>query len=100
MTSIASEERPDPDNPTQINLKRDSTVFTIARVQYNELMLPCLEIVHQQWWTGMSYPDQYAALLALCEQWDIRHLTIDNSGQGAGLASLLNEKLGDERVET
>lgn len=96
---VGGEERADPDKPGQTNLKRDSTVLTIGRVFYNELALPSIEIVHQQWWTGMSYPDQYAAVLALCEQWDIRHLVVDNTGQGAGLASLLIEKLGDERVE-
>ncbi len=96
---IGGEERADPDEPEKTSVKRDSTVLTIGRVSYNELQLPCLEIVHQVWWTGKSYPQQYSALLTLCEQWNIRRLCIDNTGQGAGLASLLNEKLGELRVE-
>lgn len=96
---VGGEERADPDKPGQTNLKRDSTVLTIGRAQYNELMLPCIEIVHQVQWTGKTYPEQYAAVLALVEQWDIRQLVVDNTGQGAGLASLLVEKLGKERVE-
>jgi hypothetical protein len=47
----------------------------------------------------MSYPEQYATLLAQIAQWDIRRLVVDNTGQGAGLASLLSAKLGDERIE-
>lgn len=96
---VGGEERADPSDPEKTNVKRDSTVLTIGRVFYNELTLPCVEIVHQLWWTGMSYPEQYAAVLAQVEMWDIRRLVIDNTGQGAGLASLLIEKLGDERVE-
>jgi hypothetical protein len=96
---VGGEERADPSDPEKVNVKRDSTVLTIGRAFYNELALPCIEVVHQCWWTGMSYPEQYAALLALVERWDIRSLCVDNTGQGAGLASLLVEKLGDERVE-
>jgi hypothetical protein len=96
---VGGEERADPNDPEKVNVKRDSTVLTIGRVQYNELMLPTVEVVHQVWWTGKTYPEQYAAVLALCEQWGIRKLVIDNTGQGAGLASMLIEKLGKERVE-
>lgn len=96
---VGGEARADPDDPAKINVKRDSTVLTIGRVQYNDLQLPTIEVVHQLWWTGKTYPEQYAAVLALCEWWDIRRLVVDNSGQGAGLASLLIEKLGKERVE-
>lgn len=96
---VGGEERADPAKPGQTNLKRDSTVLTIGRAQYNELALPCIEIVHQIQWTGKTYPEQYAAILALVERWDLRQLVIDNTGQGAGLASLLIEKLGKERVE-
>jgi hypothetical protein len=96
---VGGEERADPNNPEKTNVKRDSTVLTIGSVQYNELQLPTREVVHQVWWTGKTYPEQYATVLALCEQWAIRRLVIDNTGQGAGLASMLLEKLGKERVE-
>lgn len=97
---VGGEERANPGVSEQTHLKRDSTILTLGKVRYNELQLPVVEIVHQVWWTGRSYPEQYASILALCEQWDIRRLVIDNTGQGAGLASLLRAKLGDERVET
>jgi|SRR5579875_384117 hypothetical protein len=96
---VGGEERANPADPTRLYSKRDSTVLSIGRVEYNEMHLPRVEVVHQQWWTGRTYPQQYAALLVLCEQWNIRRLVVDNTGQGAGLASLLIEKLGPERVE-
>ncbi|HEV2583278.1 MAG TPA: hypothetical protein VGT44_20630 [Ktedonobacteraceae bacterium] len=78
--------------------KRDSSVLTIGRVHFNEFNLPCIEVTHQQWWTGRSHLDQYAATLALVERWNIRALVIDATGLGAGLASMLASKLGAERV--
>lgn len=81
-----------------INRKRDSTVITIGRVHYNELHLPCIEVVHQAWWTGRSHLEQYAATVALVEQWSISSLVVDATGLGAGLASLLTSKLGEGRI--
>ncbi|HLI05217.1 MAG TPA: hypothetical protein VKV40_01460 [Ktedonobacteraceae bacterium] len=79
--------------------QRDSTVITIGRVFLNELNLPSVEVVHQQWWTGKPYLEQYAATVALAEQWGLRALVIDATGLGAWLASLLSNRLGEERVQ-
>jgi hypothetical protein len=78
--------------------KRDSTVLTIARVSWNELSLPSVQIVHQVQWNGKPYLEQYAQCVALCELWDIRRLVIDKTGLGEGMASLLKTKLGDDKV--
>ncbi len=78
--------------------KRDSTVITISRVCSNELDLPCVEVVHQCWFTGMKYLDQYATTCELMRRWNIRRLVIDRTGLGDGLASLLREKFGEERI--
>lgn len=80
------------------NRQRDSTVITIGRISHNELNLPVLEVVHHEWWTGRSHLDQYAATLALIEQWGLRSLVIDATGLGAGLASLLTSRFGQERI--
>ncbi len=101
---VAGEERPARGSANasiegMTRTQRDSTVITIGRVFLNELNLPCVEVVHQYWWTGKPYLEQYAAAVALAEQWGLRALVIDATGLGAGLASLLSNRLGEERVQ-
>lgn len=76
----------------------DSTVITIGRVSYNELHLPVIKIVHQYWWTGRHYLEQYAQAVAICEHWRVRRLVIDTTGLGDIMASLLRARLGEERI--
>src|SRR5579859_1155703 len=95
---VGGEERVDPSDPTKVNVKRDSTVLTIGRVNYNAFNMPQIEVVHHEWWNGMHYVDQFAAVSAMVEQWNIRKLVVDATGEGAGLASLLLSKYGEERV--
>ena len=97
---VAGEERAGQGSAASGNRhkQRDSTVITIGRVRYNELHLPIIEVVHHQWWTGMPYIEQYAATMALVEQWGLRSLVVDATGLGAGLASLLCNCFGQERI--
>ena len=96
---VAGEDRPGVAGSTSTrHSQRDSTVITIGRVYYNELQLPSIEVVHHQWWTGMPYLEQYAATVALAEQWRLRVLAVDATGLGAGLASLFLNRLGPDRV--
>lgn len=100
---VAGEERADPKALSSLSAfstssRRDSTVITIGRVTYNDVYLPCVEVVHQQAWTGRSQVEQLSATLALVERWNIRSLVIDSTGVGAGLASLLEHQLGPHRV--
>ncbi|SRR6266487_924479 len=100
---VAGEQRVSPTlslmtQPDQGRTRRDSTVITIGRVSYNELNLPVIEVVHHEWWTSMPYIEQYAATLALMEQWSMRTLVIDATGLGGCLASLLVARLGEQRV--
>ncbi len=95
---VGGEERPTPGQEEKANAKRDSTIITIGRVSYNELDLPKIEVVHNYWFTGMKYSDQYATTIELMQQWNIRKIVIDKTGLGAGIASLLVDKFGDERV--
>ena len=97
---VAGEERPLSGLSTAHvpSARRDSTVLTIGRVSMNEFGLSVIEVVHHEWWTGRSHLEQYAATVALVERWGIRSLVIDATGIGAGLASLLLDRLGSERV--
>ena len=95
---VGGEERPKPGDEIKSTNKRDSTVLTIGRVSYNELDLPSIEIVHQAWWTGMRYSDQYASASLLMQRWNIRKLVVDSTGLGDTLASLLIDKFGPDRV--
>lgn len=102
---VAGEERLDPEHSSASpgraspgRQRRDSTVITLGRVSYNELHLPVIKVVHQEWWTGMAHHEQYAATVALAERWNVRALVIDATGLGAGLASLLTVRLGEGRV--
>lgn len=99
---IGGEERLDPSKVlnefTRRHGRRDSTVLSIARVRTNEFDLPCLEVVHQQQWTGKPHLEQYAATLALVAAWRVRCLVVDATGLGEGLASLLADRLGEARV--
>ncbi|GAC1506054.1 MAG: hypothetical protein NVS2B12_20240 [Ktedonobacteraceae bacterium] len=79
--------------------KRDSTVITIGKVSYNNVLLPAIQVVHQYWWTGKHYLEQYAETVAICERWGIRRLHIDRTGLGDVMASLLQTRLGAERVK-
>jgi len=94
---IGGEDRAKPgeEHPTS---KRDSTVITIGRIIYNDLNLPTIQVVHQVWWTGKPYLEQYAALVALCEHWNLQKMVIDRTGLGDVMTSLLSSKLGDERI--
>ena len=100
---VAGEERANPELSLMTqkhysNSHRDSTVLSIGHVRYNEFNLPIIEVVHQEWWTGMPYMQQYARTLALLDLWGIRSLAIDATGLGAGLASLLLDRFGAERI--
>jgi hypothetical protein len=96
---VGGEERANPDDPEKVtSSKRDSSVLTIARVRWNEFGLPALDVVHQQWWTGMHHADQYAAVCVMMERWNIRRVVVDATGEGAGLASLLIDRFGEERI--
>lgn len=81
-----------------VSSTRDSTVISIGRVTYNAFDLPRVEIVHQIWWTGLPFNIQYEATVELCEMWGIQRLVVDKTGLGAGLASMLELRLGEERV--
>lgn len=84
--------------------RRDSTVVTIARLDFSlvsDLILePRLEIVEHYYWTGRSHREQYEQLLdVLRSLWGCARVAVDATGIGAGVADFLVAALGEETVE-
>jgi hypothetical protein len=93
---IGGEERPK--YSSEVSNKRDSTVLTIARVGTNSLGLPSIEVVNQQFWTGMEWLTQYEMICELCGIWGIRKIVLDATGLGEMMSSLLVTRFGEDRV--
>ena len=49
-------------------------------------------------WRNVATPELFGAITALCETWEPRHLVIDATGLGAGLATLLGRALGSRVI--
>ncbi|MGB4594522.1 MAG: hypothetical protein WBI14_01275 [Anaerolineaceae bacterium] len=84
------------------NVNRDSTAVTIVEIDlelFSDTLIekPRYRVVRRELWTGERHASQFGRLLALAERWQIEKIVIDASGVGAGVASLLKDKLG-ERV--
>ncbi|MGI6366770.1 MAG: hypothetical protein ACOX2L_00175 [Anaerolineae bacterium] len=86
--------------------RRDSTVATLVEIQQTPPGAPAgdgassLEglprylVRDRMIWTGAEHHVLLGALSTLAERWAVRHLVIDATGLGAGLASALGARLG------
>lgn len=83
---------------------RDSTALTVVEVDAQGLdhplqKRPTYRVVERRLWTGTKHTQLFSQLLDLAEEvWQARHLVIDATGVGAGLASFLRDALGEGRV--
>ena len=80
------------------NPGRDSTALTIVEISLESLadpalMAPTYRCVSRCLWTGAKQTAVYAQVKALAELWMPRHLVVDATGIGAGLASFLDKAL-------
>ncbi len=84
--------------------RRDSTALTVVEVDATTLadpflLRPTYRVVERRLWTGTKHARLYGQLLDLARNlWQARHLVIDATGVGAGLASFLRDALGADRV--
>lgn len=88
----------------QIKPRRDSTVVTIARLEFADVAAgvrePRLEVVDHYWWTGRDHRTQFAGLLDLLRDvWGVGRVCVDGTGVGAGVASFLLAALGESVCE-
>ena len=80
------------------NPGRDSTALTIVEISLETLadpiiMAPTYRVVSRKAWTGARQAAVYAEVKALADLWNPRHLVIDATGIGAGLAGFLDKAL-------
>lgn len=74
--------------------RRDSTALTIVEVTRTELGLPRYLVLDRYVWTGTPHHQIYGAVAHLADLWRARHVVVDATGVGAGLASWLVRALG------
>jgi hypothetical protein len=76
------------------NTKRDATALTVVEIDLSTLSDPLIKkprylVVARQMWIGLKQTSLYAAVRGQVEHWQPRHLVVDATGIGAGLASFL-----------
>lgn len=81
----------------QANQARDSTAVAVVRILPGER--PRFDVVAWYQWTGTRHTALHERIRGLAQAWKARHVVIDATGVGAGLASFLRDSLG-ERVVT
>lgn len=101
---VAGEERQTANPLHEIGIRpersrHDSTVISIARLRPDDVQGTIVEIVHQICWTGMKYDTQLQTTVALMKHWQVRTLIVDATGLGGPVASMLRDRLGEERVQ-
>ena len=84
--------------------QRDSTVITIARLDFSlvsDLVVePRVCVVEHYYWTGRSHREQYEGMLDVLRAiWGCARVVVDATGIGAGVADFLTAALGDGVVE-
>jgi len=78
--------------------RKDSTALTIVEVSRSSLGLVRYLVMDRYLWTGTPHHELYGAIMHLAELWDARHVVVDATGLGAGLASFLQRALGERIV--
>lgn len=78
---------------------RDATALTVVEVDLAGLddpfvMRPGYRVVDRRLWVGTPHPQLYAAIADLARNvWSARHVVVDATGVGAGLAGFLGQAL-------
>jgi hypothetical protein len=82
----------------QAQPRKDSTAVAVVRITAGQA--PAFEVVAWYLWTGTRHTILHRRIEHLATiVWNVRHVVIDATGVGAGLATFLRESLG-ERVVT
>jgi hypothetical protein len=100
LLDVAGEDERASDDPNAISDGdwRDSTALTIVEIDLATvadpgLRAPVYRVLDRRLWTGMKHTLLYGQVRALAELWRARHVVVDATGVGAGLASFLARAL-------
>lgn len=84
---------------------RDSTAATVVEIAHAQepwgpanASLPRYLVMQRYLWTGAPHHELAGALAHLADLWGARHVVIDATGVGAGLASALRHMLGPRLI--
>ena len=94
---VAGADSLDPETALQAGAaRRDATALTVVEVDPRDLAGgrgPVYRAVARRMWVGTRHVELYDELVALAGRWQARHLVVDATGVGAGLASFLGRAL-------
>ncbi|MEA4812370.1 MAG: hypothetical protein VB108_07375 [Anaerolineaceae bacterium] len=101
LVDLAGEDEALRENPSQEGLAnpgRDCSAVTVVEVDTRWLSeslfrRPRYRVVCRYQWTGLRQGLLLERLLSLAELWQVRKLVVDASGVGAGVASMLRDRL-------
>lgn len=85
--------------PSNVHGRRDATALTVVEVDLAGLddplvMRPRYRVVDRRMWVGTPHPLLYATVADLARNmWAARHVVVDATGVGAGLAGFLAQAL-------
>jgi hypothetical protein len=82
------------------NRGRDATALTVVEIGLESLRDPLLKaptyrVVDRRRWLGVKHTSLYGVITGLAEHWRAKHIVVDATGVGAGLASFLTRALPD-----
>jgi hypothetical protein len=91
------------DDPDDRNYRRDSTVVTIAELDYSVCSefnkQPGILIVEHYRWIGRPHTDIYCRLIDILKNvWKCRRVVVDATGIGEPVASFLKQMLGHKII--
>lgn len=82
-------------NDHRILNEHDETVITIGEARHDGRQTH-LRVVDHIHWRGLSHSDGYGRMLNLLrDHWNVRYVSVDGTGVGAGVASFLANAMGD-----
>lgn len=85
-------------------VNRDATALTVVEVDLSGVddplvMRPRYRVVDRRLWVGTPHPQLHATIVDLARNvWAVRHLVVDATGVGAGLAGFLGQALAGRVV--